>query len=89
MSKLLSGTVSGRFWASFPGCHSLVIGLPIRGYPDDATGFDRSERGVGLVHERREILVSVAPRAQQHYRELEAGDVLLVRDALVRAQEQT
>jgi hypothetical protein len=41
---------------------------------------------VDLVHKRREVLIGVALRPQQHDGKVEAENVLLVRYALVRAQ---
>ncbi len=70
------------------GCLLGALRSPISsGYPDDGTGFDGPERGVHFVHQQREVIASVALRAQQQDREVEAPDVLLVRDALVRAYE--
>ena len=52
------------------------------------SGSGRGERGDGFTHEGREVLVSVAPGTQQDDREVEAGRVLLVWDALVGGKKQ-
>jgi hypothetical protein len=67
------------FSDDFRHIHGLPVGVRFGGDPHDGPGLDRRERGVDLVHERREVLAGVALRAQRHDCEVEAGEVLLNR----------
>lgn len=82
-SRDVFGDFAGAAW----GPAALRIGSSLRGYPDDGSRLDVRERGVDFFYERREVLAGVAPRPKQDNREAEPGEVLLVRDALVRAHQ--
>lgn len=56
-------------------------------HADQLPGTRLAERIDGSSHEGREIREAVAFRLQQHDRQVEAGEVLLVRDALIRSYE--